>query len=58
MAAGHFQNLSPDSINAEVYWAFVLVICQDAESRTVLQPYIIEVYYFAANTSAGAQALC
>jgi hypothetical protein len=37
---------------------FVLAICQDAECRAVLQPYITEAYYFAANTSAGAQALC
>jgi hypothetical protein len=42
MVAGHFQNLSSDSIGTEAYWVFVLVICQDAESRTVLQPYVTE----------------
>jgi hypothetical protein len=51
-------NLSSDSIGAEAYWAFVLVTCQDTESRTVLQQYTTEAYYFAANTSTGAQALC
>lgn len=42
MVGGHFQDLSSDLISAEAYWAFVLVICQDAESRTVLQPYTTE----------------
>jgi hypothetical protein len=51
-------NLLSGSISAEAYWAFALVACQETESRTVRQPYITKAYYFAANTSTGAQALC